>query len=135
MNSNDSLEIVIIAAVADNGVIGDNGELPWYYPEDLKHFRRITVCHSVIMGRKTFDSIEERPGGELPKRRNIVLTRQGVSLDQSRVIEARSVDQAVEQAGNKGEQRAYVIGGQSIYEQFLNRGIVDRLLITLSFER
>jgi len=124
------MDLVIIAAVADNDVIGDNGELPWHYPEDLEHFRDETTGCPVIMGRKTFESIEKRLGQALPERKNIVLTHNGVSSDQKRVVEVGGIDEALGKAKNEGKKQAYVIGGRSIYDQFLNRGIVDRLLIT-----
>ncbi len=65
----------IIAAVSQNGVIGKNGELPWYIPEDLKHFKKLTLGQTVLMGRKTFESILNRLGKPLPDRKNIVITR------------------------------------------------------------
>ncbi|EMA31496.1 dihydrofolate reductase [Haloarcula japonica DSM 6131] len=130
MNRERTMDLVIIAAVADNGVIGHNGELPWHYPQDLKHFRAETIGSPVIMGRKTFESIEKRLGQPLPERKNIVLTRNGVSSDQERVIEVGSIDEALEEAKNESKEQAYVIGGRSTYEEFLNRGIVDYLLIT-----
>lgn len=64
-------ELVLVAAVARNGVIGADGGLPWSVPEDMKHFRAVTTGHAIIMGRKTFESI----GRALPNRRNIVLSR------------------------------------------------------------
>ncbi|KKW34786.1 MAG: Dihydrofolate reductase [Candidatus Uhrbacteria bacterium GW2011_GWC2_53_7] len=66
------MEIVIIAAVAENGVIGRDGKLPWHIPEDLRRFRQLTLGHCVIMGRKTFESI----GKPLDGRKNIVITSQ-----------------------------------------------------------
>lgn len=66
------MEIILIAAMADNRVIGNKGQLPWYLPEDLQNFKRLTTGGVVIMGRKTYESI----GKPLPNRRNIVLSSQ-----------------------------------------------------------
>ncbi len=63
--------IYLVAAVSENGIIGANGKLPWYLPEDLRHFKQVTVGHPVIMGRKTWESI----GKPLPNRDNIVVSR------------------------------------------------------------
>src|SRR3990167_4501644 len=67
--------ISIIAAVAKNGVIGAKNDLPWYLPEDLKHFKELTTGKTVLMGRKTFESIMKRLGKPLPNRKNVVVTR------------------------------------------------------------
>src|SRR5437764_4774732 len=64
-------QIYLVAAVASNGVIGRDGQLPWRLPEDLKHFKRITLGHPIIMGRRTWESLP----GALPQRENIVVTR------------------------------------------------------------
>ena len=101
--------VVLVAAVADNGVIGADGELPWHLPEDLAHFKRVTTGTVVIMGRKTFESI----GRPLPRRTNIVVTRQpGWSADG--VITASSLDEALETA-EEYDGDAMVIGGAQIY--------------------
>ena len=101
--------VVLVAAVADNGVIGVGGELPWHLPEDLAHFKRVTTDNVVIMGRKTFESI----GRPLPRRTNIVVTRQpGWSADG--VIAASSLDEAIETA-EEYDGDAMVIGGAQIY--------------------
>jgi len=124
------MEVVLVAAVAANGVIGDSGGLPWHYPEDLKHFKEVTMGHPVIMGRKTFDGIVEQLGEALPGRTNVVLTRHGISSEQEEVCEAGSVDEALRIAEGADGRSAYVVGGGSVYDQFLNQGVADRLLIT-----
>ena len=68
--SREVSRVALVAALSDNGVIGKNGDLPWYIPEDLKHFKAVTMGKPIIMGRKTFASI----GKPLPGRTNIVLT-------------------------------------------------------------
>ena len=67
--------ISLIAAVSKNGVIGKENALPWYLPEDLKHFKLLTIGKTVLMGRKTFESILKQLGKPLPNRKNVVVTR------------------------------------------------------------
>ena len=115
-------EVVLVAAVADNGVIGAAGELPWHLPDDLAHFRRVTTGNVVIMGRRTFESI----GRPLPRRTNIVVTRQpGWSVDG--VIAAASLAEALEVA-EEYDGDAMVIGGGQIYE--LAMPLADRQVLT-----
>jgi len=111
------MDLVLIVARAKNGVIGNDGALPWHLPEDLKRFKRMTVGKPVIMGRKTFESI----GRPLPGRQNIVLTRDpgwqfaGVSV-------AANLAEAVAAAGLDPRARAegiMVIGGAQIYAEAL----------------
>jgi len=118
-----SLEKVIIAAVAENGVIGKDGDIPWHIPEDLKRFKRLTTGNPVVMGRKTFESLPEeyRP---LPGRTNIVLTLSGVKAD---VEEAESLDEAWMKADELSD-KAFIIGGESVYRQCLDEA--DRIEIT-----
>jgi dihydrofolate reductase len=103
--------ITIVAAVADGGVIGAQGRLPWRLPADLARFRRITMGHPVIAGRKTFQSI----GRALEGRRMIVLTRDA-SFRAPGVTVAHSAREALRAAG-AGE--CFVIGGAAVYRQFL----------------
>jgi len=121
------LEIVIVVAVAENGVIGNDGEMPWHYPEDLRRFKETTMGHPVLMGRRTFESIRERLGEPLPGRTNVVLTSNPELLTDG-VRPATSIAAAVETAAETGSETAYVIGGASVYEQFLP--LADRLAIT-----
>lgn len=100
--------IYLVAAVARNGVIGAKGKLPWHLPEDLRHFKKLTLGHPVIMGRRTWDSL----GKALPGRENIVVTR-SANRDIPGASVAKSVAAAV--ALCTGEQVAFVIGGAEIY--------------------
>jgi dihydrofolate reductase len=101
--------VVLVAAVADNGVIGHDGGIPWRIPEDMKHFRAITTGHTLVMGRATFDSI----GRPLPDRLNIVVTRDSDwSADGVTVV--RSVEEALREA-SKGPGDVMVVGGAQIY--------------------
>ena len=116
-------ELVIIAAIADNGVIGRGGDLPWRLPEDLKHFKALTRGHAVVMGRRTYESI----GRPLPERRNHVLTR-NASWSAAGVTRVASLDDAIAIARDAGEQALFVIGGQAVYRDALDRA--DRLELT-----
>jgi dihydrofolate reductase len=101
-------KIYLVAAVASNGIIGRNGGMPWRLPEDLKHFKNLTLGHPVIMGRKTWESL----GKALPGRENIVVTRQPGYEAPGAAI-ASSLDAAL--ALCAGETVAFVIGGGELY--------------------
>lgn len=121
-------EIVLIAAVAeDNRVIGNDKDLPWHIPEDLKRFKRLTTGHPLVMGRVTFESIVHQFGGPLPDRRLVVLTSRGALPDYPDVEAYASIDAAMDAVA--GEDRVFIGGGEAIYEQFLPRA--DRLELTL----
>lgn len=115
-------QIVLVAAVGRNGVIGVDGRLPWRIPEDLEHFKRLTMGHALIMGRATFDSI----GRPLPGRMNIVLTR-NPSWAHDGVRVAASLEQAIEMAAAEGLD-AFVSGGAEVYRAALP--LADRLELT-----
>ena len=129
--STETPTIALIAAVADNGIIGRDGEMPWHLPADLKHFKETTMGHPVIMGRRTYDSIASEIGGPLPGRTNIVLSRSEPQLPEA-VEVVDSVDAAVGAAADvldaETADTVYVIGGATVYEQFLPRA--DRLVLT-----
>lgn len=113
--------IAIIVAFPPNKVIGNSYGLPWHIPEDLQHFKDQTRGKTVIMGRKTFDTI----GKPLPKRNNIILGRKGIDVPGADVC--TSIDEALDKAKSYGED-IFVAGGASIYRQFLP--IVDKLYIS-----
>lgn len=111
----------LIWAQAKDGVIGAGGGMPWHVPEDLAHFKEVTLGAPVIMGRRTWDSLPER-FRPLPDRENIVITRsQDWSAEGAR--RAASVEEAV-----RGQERVWVIGGAEIFRQVI--GDADRLEIT-----
>jgi dihydrofolate reductase len=119
--------ICLIAAVASNGVIGRNNQLPWHLPEDLKYFRATTWGKPIVMGRKTFDSL----GRPLPGRTNIVVTRQaGLQLTGAQVVSGldEALTRAVSQAELDGVDEVMVIGGEELYRQTL--ASADRLYLT-----
>jgi dihydrofolate reductase len=113
--------VFLVAAVAANGVIGANGKLPWRLPEDLKHFKALTLGHPVIMGRKTWESL----GRPLPGRENIVVTR-SAGYDAPGASVAASLDAAL--ALCAGESLAFVIGGSELYAAALP--LADGLVLT-----
>lgn len=106
-------EIVLVAALGRNRVIGHQGKMPWHLPADLAHFRRVTLGHPVLMGRKTFAAI----GRALPGRTNIVVSRNAPELPEG-VILAHTLAEALETAG---DGPVMVIGGGEIYRQLLPR--------------
>lgn len=114
------MSLSLIVAVAENGVIGRDNALPWHIPEDLRYFKQATSGKTVIMGRKTFQSI----GRPLPNRVNIVVTRDP-AFAAGGIIVAGGLDDALAKAGG-GE--AMVIGGNSLFEEALPRA--DRLYLT-----
>ena len=116
--------ISIIVAVAKNGVIGKGGETPWYLPADLAHFKQKTMGHSVVMGRKTHESI----GRALPGRYNIVITRNLNYKAAESCIVADSLENAIKIAKAKDKDEIFVIGGESIYRQALP--LADRIYLT-----
>ncbi|MEM3113023.1 MAG: dihydrofolate reductase [Candidatus Pacearchaeota archaeon] len=112
-------EIRIIVAVSENNVIGNNNEIPWNIPEDLKRFRNLTIGdgkNAVIMGRKTYDSIIKKIGHPLSNRKNIILTRNRYFIGDG-IYVANTIDDVFNFA--KDSIISYVIGGESVYREFL----------------
>lgn len=124
------MRLVLVAAVAENGVIGVDGEMPWHYPTDLRRFKETTMGHPVLMGRKTYESIERRLGGPLPGRTNIVLSRQETLDLPEGTVHAESVEEALEQAEDAldNDDAVYAIGGETVYAELIDRA--DELIIT-----
>jgi dihydrofolate reductase len=121
MSQNSGPRVYLVAAVAANGVIGAGGRLPWHIPEDLKHFKRLTLGHPVIMGRRTWESLK----GPLPQRENIVVTRTpGYAAPGAAV--AASLRAALAMCA--GEAVAFVIGGTRLFEEALP--IADGMVLT-----
>ncbi len=126
------LELVAIVAVADNGVIGNEGGMPWQIPADLAHFKETTMDHPVIMGRVTYEGIVETLGEPLPGRTTIVLTSQDLETPDNAVT-AGGLAAAIEAADHAARERhdtdrVFVAGGATVYEQFLPA--IDRLVVT-----
>lgn len=112
-----------IVAVAKNGAIGRDNTIPWYLSNDLKYFKKTTLHHHIIMGRKSFQSI----GRPLPKRTNVVVTRDPYFAATGCLI-AHSVEEALGLAYDNGETEAFIIGGGQIYA--LSSELWDRLYLT-----
>ncbi|PIQ75807.1 dihydrofolate reductase [Candidatus Peregrinibacteria bacterium CG10_big_fil_rev_8_21_14_0_10_49_24] len=115
------MRISLIVAASENNVIGRNNDLPWSLPDDLQHFRTVTEGSPIILGRKNYESI----GRPLPRRRNIVISRQpNLSIDGCEVV--ASLEEALDLV--KQEDEVFVIGGGEIYRQALPSA--DRIYLT-----
>jgi len=124
------MTLSLIAAMAEDGCIGFQNKLPWHIPEDLKHFKELTLGHPVIMGRKTYDSM----GRLLPGRLNIIITHQ-----KDFKIDGAEICNSLKEATKTGEQSSpqvneqFVIGGGEIFKQALQNA--DRLYLTIVHEK
>lgn len=119
------MKVSLIAAVADNGVIGRGGALPWHLPADLRRFKRLTTGHHLVVGRATWESV----GKPLPGRTFVVVTsRPGYAAPGARVV--RTLVEAIRLAREAGDEEPFVAGGAGIYREALERGLVDRLYLT-----
>ena len=112
-----------IVAIAKNNVIGINNGIPWYLPADLKYFKKTTLDHHIIMGRKSYESI----GRPLPRRTNVIVTRDPFYLA-SNCLVVHSVEEGLQLALDNNEDEAFIIGGGEIYH--LAMPYVDRLYLT-----
>ena len=118
------MKLSILAAVSENGVIGREGQLPWHLPDELKYVKRITMGHTLLMGRKTYESI----GRPLPGRTSIVVSRQLDYAPHPDVIVARDFARAVDVARKRDESECFVFGGASLYREALPQA--QRLYLT-----
>jgi len=119
------MELISIAAVADNGVIGQDGELPWEsIPADKRQYRDRIADSPVILGRRTFDSMRD----DLPGTAQIVLSRSKSAFDVESAHHASGIDDAVATVESLGSDHAYVIGGAGIYDLFQSE--VDRMVLS-----
>lgn len=121
------MKIKLISCIANKNAIGKNGTLPWHLKEDLKHFKKCTLHSCIIMGRKTFESINSTP---LPNRLNIVVstTLQGPTPN---CIIVKNINEAFEFLKNRNQPECWIIGGGTLYKQTI--GIADELEITRLF--
>lgn len=123
--SENDIELVSVAAVAENGVIGRGGELPWEsIPADKAQYRALIAGSPVILGRRTFESMRD----DLPGRVQIVLSRTERSYGVETAVHADDVETAIEQVRSLGADTAYVIGGGVVYELFQPH--VDRMVLS-----
>jgi len=128
MSRSENQQIILLAAVAKNRVIGADNDLPWHLPEDLKRFKTLTTGHTLVMGRKTFDSIVRRLGKPLPNRHSLVLSRDGAWRPEPSVLAAGSsvgaqvsVVHSVDDIIAMAVPLLYVIGGAEIYQLMIDR--------------
>ncbi|MGQ7959827.1 dihydrofolate reductase [Pseudomonas sp. SP16.1] len=122
-----TLPLCLIAALAENRVIGRDNQLPWHLPADLKHFKALTLGKPIIMGRKTWDSL----GRPLPGRLNLVVSRQAdLRLDGAEVLPTldAAITRADQWAREQGVDELMLIGGAQLYEQGL--ALAERLYLT-----
>lgn len=115
------LQVTLIVAASNNNVIGVNNQMPWHLPNDFKYFKANTMDHSIIMGRKTYDSI----GKPLPGRRNIILTRDQ-NYQNSEVDIANSISEVFNYC--RDEREIFILGGADIFKQAL--ALANRVLLT-----
>lgn len=115
----------IVVAISENNAIGKDNQLLWYLPADLKHFKNITTGHTVIMGRKTFDSV----GRPLPNRRNIIITRHVMHIEGCEVVS--SIDAALALCAD--EEEVFIVGGAEIYRQSIH--LTDRIYLTIVHQK
>lgn len=113
--------ISLIVAKSENNVIGKNGELPWYIPEDLQHFKKLTQGNTVIMGRKTYQSI----GKSLPNRTNIVITRDR-KFNCKDCIVVNTIKEAIRKSDR--DKEIFIIGGGEIYKKSII--FADKIYLT-----
>ena len=115
--------ISIIAAVAENGAIGRENRLLWHLPTDMKRFKTLTTGHTVVMGRRTFESL---PKGALPNRKNVVLTSRKADAFPECIV-CGSMDEAL-RVCEKDEGEVFIIGGATIYREAMD--IADKMYLT-----
>ena len=117
------MRISLIVAKSENNVIGKNNELPWHLKDDLQNFKKLTMGHHILMGRKTFESI----GKALPGRMSLVVSSEPKANSEN-VFWFNSIFRAIKQAERNGETELFIIGGEKIYKYALS--LVDRLYLT-----
>jgi dihydrofolate reductase len=115
------MTVSIVVAISENHAIGKDNKLLWYLPNDLKHFKEITSGHTVIMGRKTYESV----GKPLPNRRNIIITRQNMDISGCEVV--GSIEAALALCADEAE--VFIVGGAEIYRQSLH--LTNRIYLTI----
>jgi dihydrofolate reductase len=120
--------ITIVVAMSKDGVIGLNNKLPWHLPSDLKHFKQLTLDKSVIMGRKTFESIVKYLGKPLPRRNNIVLSSSLSLLNNDSVQIYQNFESLLLNINEHEEY--YIIGGSQVYNQAMQLNMANKMIIS-----
>jgi dihydrofolate reductase len=113
-----------IAAMSENGIIGRDNRIPWRLPSDLAHFKRTTMGHTIVMGRKTWESIGRKP---LPGRRHIVISAQDPYPVPPEVVVVGSWEEAMDRASDEDE--VFIVGGASLYEPAV--AVAERIYLTV----
>jgi dihydrofolate reductase len=117
------MRVSLIVAKSENNVIGRNNELPWHLKDDLQNFKKLTMGHHILMGRKTFESI----GKVLPGRMSLVVSSEPRANSEN-VFWFSSIFRAIKQAERNGETELFIIGGEKIYKYALS--LIDRIYLT-----
>lgn len=122
------MKVILIVAIAQNNAIGKDNQLLWHLPADMKFFKEQTIGHTIITGRKNYESIPEkfRP---LPNRMNIVVTRDP-NYKAPGAIVVHSLEDAIKKAKNSGAEKCFIIGGGQIYLETISKFLADEMLIT-----
>ena len=116
------MELILIAAMAQNRVIGKNNTIPWHIPEEMRHFKESTMGHAVIMGRKTFESI----GTPLPGRLNVVLSRDS-NIHCPGFLPARNLQKGLDCC--QGQEKVFIIGGRDLFKESMQ--LADTILLSI----
>lgn len=116
------MKLSMIAAIGKHGQIGKNNKLLWHIPNDLQNFKKLTLNHHIIMGRKTYESI----GKPLPNRTSVVLTSK--ELKEDGIFTCKSINEAITFCEKRNEEEAFIIGGGELYKKTVD--IVDRIYLT-----
>jgi dihydrofolate reductase len=116
--------VALVLAMADNGVIGNKGKIPWRIADDMRRFKRLTMGKPIVMGRKTWESLPKKP---LPGRTNIVITRDRTFAPPGAVV-VYSLEEALARAEEEGPDEIMIVGGAEIYQAVLPRA--DRIHLT-----
>jgi len=121
--------ISLIAAVNEDYVLAKNGEIPWRCREDLLFFKKMTINKTVVMGRKTYETLKK----PLPDRLNIVLTKNKQEIKNSEIVIVSSIEESMEcfEKYNFGDKEMFVIGGLFVYNQFLEKNLVDKIFLNV----
>lgn len=120
------MKLIIIAAIAENNVIGKaNGEMPWHVKEEFQHFKQTTLGSPVIMGRKTFETL----GKPLKGRENIIVSRnKNFKVEFDETVLTHSLNEAIEYCKSKNYEKAFIIGGGNIYKQAMS--LADEMILS-----
>jgi dihydrofolate reductase len=123
------MNVALIVAISEDGTIGDKGKIPWHIREDLQRFKRLTMGHPIIMGRKTYESI----GKPLPGRTNIVLTQNPNLATPPEMLKFKSLDAALDHCRAHNVESVFIIGGSKVYQLALL--LADKLFVTEVHQR